>query len=588
MTAGSALAPGWTAAILVLAVVSGMARLLLRRRRAPREQRGPGWRWALLLALQPMAGLLLFLVLHPPSGVTGGLTLVVATRGATSGATQDGLLVALPEAGPIPGAERTPDLATALRRHPETARIRLLGEGLSARDRLPLAIPVEHAPPPRPRGFVDVALPPPTAPGAPFAVGGQIGALPSGVVELVDPAGAVVARDAVSAGDRFVLQGAARTAGLAVFDLRLRDASGRLIERLEAPLETRADPSPRVVVLAGAPGAEINLLRRWARAAGIDLAVGVDLGAGVQLNEGAPALTRASLAQTDLLVIDDRRWEALDPSERAAAIGAVEAGMGLLLRPTGPLAGGTRREWAILGAPVSGEGDSRPLALGGEDAPRIARRNLADLAPEAVTVIPGPDGAPLASWRARGRGRIAVWSVVDSYVLALAGRPDLHAELWSTLFSELGRPVSTVRPRMIGLARAGERSAVCGVPVSATVRGSDGARAQILRDPAAGLESCAAFWPSVPGWRLAVLPDGVEASMYVHPANAGPGLNADQISASTIARQPDLSAPRRPAPPPGVLIFLALLGALAGLWMLERMRPARTPRGEAATGSDGG
>ena len=88
--------------------------------------------------------------------------------------------------------------------------------------------------------------------------------------------------------------------------------------------------------------------------------------------------------------------------------------------------------------------------------------------------------------------------------------------------------------------------------------------------------------------RRFVLPDDVEASMYVHPANAGPGLNADQISASTIARQPDLSAPRRPAAPPGVLIFLALLGALAGLWMLERMRPARTPRGEAATGSDGG
>ncbi len=357
--------------------------------------------------------------------------------------------------------------------------------------------------------------------------------------------------------------------------LRLRAADGRLIERLDVPLHTRADPPPRVIALAGAPGPEMNFLRRWAASAGVELAIGMDLGAGVRLGQ-APRLTSAELARTDLLVIDDRSWDNLDAGARGLVSGAVDGGMGLLLRPTATLTGGTRREWAVLGAPIIGNGATQPL-LAAEGVPDLVRRNLADPGPDVVSIVHAPDGSPLAGWRSRGRGRIGVWTVMDSYVLALAGRPEAHADLWSDLFSELGRPLDGDRPRLRGLARVGDRAVVCGVAPRDTVRAPDGRSTRLEVDPKAGAERCAAFWPSQTGWTLVSSPGGPDTPLYVHPADAAPSLRAHDASTpsgvATGSVTPDLGRARLTANLP--LAFLLML--LATLWFIERRRPARAP-----------
>ena len=38
-----------------------------------------------------------------------------------------------------------------------------------------------------------------------------------------------------------------------------------------------------------------------------------------------------------------------------------------------------------------------------------------------------------------GRGRIALWTLTDSYRLVLAGRDDLYGELWSDAIATLAR-----------------------------------------------------------------------------------------------------------------------------------------------------
>jgi len=159
----------------------------------------------------------------------------------------------------------------------------------------------------------------------------------------------------------------------------------------------------------------------------------------------------------------------LGSGARAALAAAVDDGLGLLFRPTGPLSAETRRSWAALGLPMSGGEGSRPLRLpssptarpsqapaapGATDPaavmPELARLDVVPGGPQAVSLLRDAQGAPVASWRARGRGRVGVWTVTDSYALVLTGRSDRYGDLWSTLFSALARAADGDRRRRRG------------------------------------------------------------------------------------------------------------------------------------------
>jgi hypothetical protein len=586
----------WTAVVIVAAVAMGLVRLVLWHRKA--ETQGPRWRVATLMGLQVVAGLLLWLTLNPPASDIRTGTLIVATAGSPAAVAlaPGDILVALPAAGPVTDAARVPDLATALRRYPTPARIRVLGQSLTPRDQSPLPVPVEFSAPPLPRGLTDLALPEPTAPGATFVVGGQVGTMAAGTVELVDPADVVVDRARIAPGERFALMAAARAPGLALFDLRLRDPAGAVVERIAIPVETLATTPPRVLVLAGAPTAETKYLKRWAEDSGVELTLDIDIGAGVRLGDAPVPLSAATLNELDLVVLDDRRWDSLGGGQRAALTAAVSNGMGLLLRPTGPLAASTRRDWAGLGLNLSGGDEAVPLRLDppaeeaapdaaapaepAEDAealPELARRDLTVEGSGAVALLRDADGIALASWRGRGRGRVGVWTVTDSYALVLTGRPDRYGEMWSTLFSEIGRAGDDSRAEVDGIARVGDRIALCRLSGQANVLGQDG-RAHALRvDPAAGDRACAAFWPERPGWHVIRDGENRQTAFYVQPVDAAPSLIRAADRSATLALAG--TAPTRAAPPstshaPGSPWpwFAGLLVVLSGLWWFERNR----------------
>src|SRR5262245_6640158 len=117
--------------LLVFALVVASTRTLwFASRRMPRSHAG---RVVLLLLLQATSGFLLYRTLVPPTTALRRETLVVATDHAPASLVHSSneRLVALPEAGTIAAAEAVPDLATALRRHPATARLRIVGAGLT-------------------------------------------------------------------------------------------------------------------------------------------------------------------------------------------------------------------------------------------------------------------------------------------------------------------------------------------------------------------------------------------------------------------------------------------------------------------------
>lgn len=568
------------ALMLLAAVVLSTARLVLWWRKAEVAERSLQ-RLVIVLALTPVSALLLYLTLFPPRLAAAPGTLIVATRGAQAVDAQAGdRVVALPEAN-VPGAERVPDLATALRLHPEATRLTVVGEGLTPRDRLGVeGRALRFVPSALPRGVVRLDTER-VAPGGAFQIGVTVNGVKGGVVELLDPAGAVVDTQTPDASGLAVLTGTAKAAGPVSFTVRARDATKAVVETAEAQVWVDEALTARVRVIGGAPGPEIKYLRRWAADAGIDMQAQFALGGGVAAGDAPQPLNAATLSQTDLLVIDERGWEGLGDSGRAAVVSAVRGGMGLLLRPTALPSEATRAQWASLGLRLSGTGDpvtvSLPVPAGSKDkAPTVTRLNLRLDSADAVPLAVDNSGQPLGLWRAEGRGRVGLWSVTDSFALTLSGEAGRHQALWSGLFSTLVRRSNAALPT-VTTGRVHQRVSLCDLSGAAEVLDPQGGVSHPVVDAATGEARCAAVWPAQAGWHVlrVTTSDTVQAvPFYVVSDTALPGVQALETREATQALVADDARPtetkgegRRGTAWPW---FLGWLLVSAVLWWVER------------------
>lgn len=606
-----------TAGLLALAALLACLRTLLQWRRAPDAVRA--WRPLILLPAQLVFALLLYFTLYPPERTdAGSATLTLLGEAATARDAADaraaGTVLGLPEAPPLSGVDRVPDFGTALRRHPTTEPVRVVGIGLPARDRdaaharaiAPLLVPL-------PRGLVQLQRPEGVAAGAGFAVSGRVEGVGGGRVELVDPAGRRVDAMELDADGAFALDGVAFAAGAATFVLRVLDADGGVVERASLPLWFADASVPRILLLGGAPNAETRALRRWMQDAGWTVGERISLGAGVQL--GDAAVTDAALAGTDLLVVDARAWSDLGDAGRARVLRAVESGLGLLLRADTPLpasalrplraagfeiAGGTATatfrpaaprlddDAAVRGRLGSGSRDA-PLdvAEAAEPPPELVRRAWRVSGARAVALLQDAEAVPVAWWRGQGQGRLGVWTPLDTWRLPLHGHDALHAQAWRAAVATLARPRPMLDARIEGDPRIGERIAICDAGDGASVETPEGTRTALLRDPGAG--GCAAFWPDAPGWHVLRVGDHVQP-FHVLAADALPGVRAAGLRDATLrvaahgAAGAEASGHREvPQHVPSWPWFLAWLAIAAALWWFER---ARFGRVAAADGRD--
>ncbi|WP_417233026.1 hypothetical protein [Brevundimonas sp.] len=600
------------AIVLACAVVVAWVRLALWRRSAPREAGGALWRVIVLAGMQPVWAALLFFCLFPPGVRTTSVDLVVATAGTlrTTTPATGTRLITLPEAPALAGAEPAPDLGTVLRRYPGVRQITVLGGGLTARDRdAAQGIAVTFEAPPPPKGLVSISPPPRVAPSAAFKVGGQLSGLPGATVDLIDPAGRVTDTQKVADDGRFVVSGTARSAGLATFVVRVRDARRQVVEQADVPVQIEDQASARLLIMAGAPGPEVKYLRRWATDAGFDVTVRASAGGGVQIGDAPVAINAATLRAFDVAIIDDRSWSGLG-GQRADVLRAVRGGLGLVLRSGGSPQDGALVQWRALGFTVSGRGGVAPIALSVTTDADLARTRRGIALPDAVAdldagddflpainrlaVTPGGEGtvpvlqdaggATLSAWRAMDRGRVAVFTGIDSFGLTLTGKTDLYGDWWSTMLSAVARPVAGVTPAFAGPAWVGDRVALCGLTRDARVERPDGTLATV-RTVAGG---CAGYWPVASGWHLLrkTAPGADEQvwPFYVQPADALAGVRAARDRDATLMLGTALprpaetthEAPEIPGSPwPW---FIAWLITSAGLWGLERSRLGRAPR----------
>ena len=131
-----------------------------------------------------------------------------------------------------------------------------------------------------------------------------------------------------------------------------------MVEQAAVPLLVTDSLAPRLLILAAAPGPEVKYLRRWATDAGFTVTTQMSAGGGIALGDPTIAINGATLRRFDLAIVDDRSWAA----QRGVLTGAAREGLGLILRPSGPIDGATRAQWRALGFGI-GSGDLAPIAL---------------------------------------------------------------------------------------------------------------------------------------------------------------------------------------------------------------------------------
>ena len=593
----------WIALVLGLIVLVASARQLRSPTRGRRHL-------IAVLTLQAAAAALLYVCLLPPSQRVplAGLVVIGAEADQAGALPAGATRVVLPEAPAMAGAARVPDLATALRRHPSST-VTLVGAGLAARDRdavLPTDTRWQAAP--APSGWMALQPPADAAPGARFVVHAQARGVQRAQAELLDPAGAVADRAPLAADGRVQLSGVARAEGRSLFQLRLLDAQGHVADSMPVPQQTLAAAPLRLLVRAAAPGAELKYLRRWATDAGIRVQVQAETGAGLSLGDGGVALDAATLARSDLLLLDERSLAALGAGQLAAVRQALRDGLGLLVRSTGAPSASARQRLRDLGLPLQGdagsqlaamaaEGDATmlqarrgPLAAGtlatgdGEEADRAshaaalpALESLALQAVDSRALLQDRDGKPIGGWRAVGKGRIGVLPITDSWRWVLAGREDRHGELWSSVFATLARaqPGSEGPWSPQALAWAGERQSLCGVQAPLQAFDTHGKGVPLIVDSGTGTARCAGWWPRQAGWQRLQHGDRPHWR-YVFDPKQAPALHRQAIIDATTQRlaaaAPATAQADQRVPGPRWPWWLAFVLCASLLWWMERRR----------------
>lgn len=585
----------WLPALLLLIGLLASVRWLLQ----PALRRQP-LRLSLLLLLQTAMLGAAYLALFPPARIASAVSYAVVGPGTSSAqlaaARAAGqTLLRLPEAPAVADALNVPDLASALRQHPDITQVALLGDGLPARDRHTTPVALQFQPPAL-SGITTLRAPPPVVPGNAFSVGGQVAGVAKARLSLLDPAGRVVDQGNADASGHFTLSASVRDAGRTLFELHLLDADNRLLQQVPVPVQVNAAPGTRLWLLAGAPNAENKYLQRWASDAGIAWHSQFALGDGIAMGTEQRALNAAHLLETDLLVLDERALAGLSAAQRSSVGAAIHAGLGVLVRLAEPPGAELRQLLAQWGLPLqqdarsatarmeSGKADAQRLQLlrgprphdtnESEASPALHTLRLGTRTPDAVPLLHDIDGNALGYWRSLGRGRIGVLALSDSYTLVLAGRDDLHAQLWSGVAAQLMRPHQTSTALQVTPARswANERTVLCGVEDGDTVSAPDGSLSTLRVDPAT--PGCAALWPATAGWYTH---QGGAAFHVLDPASAPQLHRSDTVSATALlaAQQPAAVAgtSQRPVPGPRWPWLLLTLVTAAALWWLERRSP---------------
>lgn len=571
------MSPTLLAALLMTAVlISAVLIQLSARRHASRP-----WRGMALTVLSALSALMLYFTLLPPSRqVPASERVVMSADSDTVGNLPDGQRVALPEAPTRRDVPRVPDLATLLRQSPDIGRLLIVGDGLTARDRDAVAgRSIQFLSGAAPVGLVDFWMQEPIVIGNRWQLSVRVSGIAGARVELRDPSGALVDAVTINVSGDAALSDIARAAGRVNYQLRVLDSAGKVRESFTVPVAVSQPPALKLLSRSGGPGPDLKALRRWALDAGLQLQSHIDLGPGMAVRTVSAGITPTTLAEQDMLIVDERAWQGFDAGQRRMIREAVGNGLGLLLRVSGPLSLQTMADFQQMGLRIETATLTQSVQLTPDvrtgEWPTLSRQPVRVSGTDARIALSGQQGEPLAVWRAHGDGRVGVLLLSDSFRLALAGYGDAHSRIWSNLISVLARPQPEAPPvRQGNLAWPHERMVFCQLQPDASIQ-SEGEWQPLMVETRGTNRSCAGFWPEAAGWYTLNSGEN-QLPFYVHAPKEGEALRRSMTRAATLklsaSAQDAAMASRMPVPGSPWPWFIGWLVASGLLWWLERSR----------------
>lgn len=526
-------------ATLTMPVVTIAAFFAIRRALLRLNDASTGRRVAVVL-LNALVVVALLLLLAPPQWPQrDSAAVVLVTEGAAavpdgSARYRFGDSTATPDGG-------TTQLATVgqlLVRHPGLQGLHLLGHGLDDVDwaSLPGTLSVDWRPPPL-EGLTDLRWPSALDEGAALVVAGRWRDDPDAPlveVQMLDPARAVVDSATLRGGDNFTLSALPRTRGPLEYQLEVRRGEVLLAQELVA-IDVHASSPASLLVLQSAPSFESRQLANWVADRGGELLIETEISAGRQLLQrvNRPAdsvaeLVPSMLDQIDLALLDGRRWSNLPASKREQLLDAVARGMGLLIQVDADFA-----DWLTAVADDSPFG----ITLSAAEAvdPRSPMLAADEPASQPLPVAPwrisaadahmltrDNEGTVLDTWRAYGRGRLAVSRIRERHRWATAGEQSTFSRYWTKIIEQVGRAPFAPRWRSTNQPtrqRPGERLTLCAqgamdgplafefVPLGAAESSAtaEGKSLPLQAHASGSPEGCGFVWPVASGWHRARL-----------------------------------------------------------------------------------
>ncbi|WP_400192595.1 hypothetical protein [Hymenobacter sp. B81] len=533
--------PAYLAFYLTLGLLGLLTLLLLGQVwRRPNQQRRPARLAASVLAVAALGCLLLPPQRDKTPAATDSLLLL------TEGVPADSLRYWQRRLGSVPryrfappSANRAPGTISSLaelnRRFPQLRQLHVLGQGVPAADlnQLAPAVRVTMHPTWPAAAFRMASWSRELNLGEALRIEGHFAADQRGPVQLYLYA-AGRARDSVrlpTGSGAFSLRYQPRITGPQLLQLEAR-RQGRTLAA--EPVATVVQPPRplRLLLLAGSPSFEQNLLKNHLTARGHVLAQRLTIGRGLQQTafhnlppHSLSRLTPELLSRYDVLLTDNESLTALSGPESQALARALRTdGLGLVLTAgAGPLPASLPGKSAFqLAAQAMAPEQATPLRWsdGRGSMPLPAVLGAGPLLRPLVQTAKGT-GLAAAAYRA-GWGSVVVATPTETYRWLLGGQTATYDAYWARLLTAAARPLATT-PRWhvnayisphepLTIRLAGSTPAV-----AAEVRAPSGQLTRVgLRSAVSGpAQATALFWPRHSGWHTVRLPGQAPTSFFV-------------------------------------------------------------------------
>ena len=353
-------------------------------------------------------------------------------------------------------------------------------------------------------------------------------------IELQDPTGQTITNSKLQQSS-FSLSAWPKANGNFVYQLMVKDPSNKIIFQEAVPLEIYSRPAPKVLLIADAPGFEINRLHTLLENQGIPISSRIKLSLNkyrtsynnseqIALNGDLP------LAKFNLLIIDERSLEQLSSTQFIAINNRVEHfGLGVLVLLNDPMKANSAKSnylssWFVLEDTNNNDLVQLKAASSHRDDIELSTVNRDFTSGnDYQPVIRDSNNNTLVASLKIGKGTAAASRILDSHKLAASSQSMQLALFWKKLIEQVSQPeiISGKINVSNQLPLVDDELTIC-ITASASkfstnkLRISNPQQEQIQPQTRAisDNQSCARYWPKVPGWHRITSVD-LSQSFYV-------------------------------------------------------------------------